>query len=308
MDCACSEHDQCPFVSVILPAWNEKAWMAACLEALLAQTYPRGRYEVIVVDDGSTDGTPDIVKAYPVTLLHEPARSAYRARNRAIAVAKGDYVAFIDADCIAEPSWLSSLVDAAVGSGSGVLAGRIQYVLEKGGLGNQLMMLRYTPQKLREAVERDHCAPTGNLMVLRDLFERHGVFDPTITGSDDEFSTRLAARGHPPLYVDGATVEHRCDLTNWQYLARTFWLRYGQEIHRCKRGKFRRLANVALHIPWRPGLGHAASVAGEIGGHQGIGFVTLWLYCWLDRILAYVGAVCGCVASLRRSSRRPVEA
>ena len=90
-----------PFISVIIPVWNSPDLLAKCLAALAVQSYPRERYEVLVVDNGSTDSTAAVARNYPfVTLLSEPVPGAYRARNRGLAAARGEYVAFTDADCI----------------------------------------------------------------------------------------------------------------------------------------------------------------------------------------------------------------
>src|SRR4051794_2667993 len=82
-----------------------------CLEAVAAQDYPQEVTEVIVVDNGSTDDTRAVVAAYGVTLLIESEiRTSYAARNRGIRHARGEFVAFLDSDCVAAPEWLSQLV------------------------------------------------------------------------------------------------------------------------------------------------------------------------------------------------------
>ncbi|MGC4081470.1 MAG: glycosyltransferase [Vicinamibacterales bacterium] len=78
-----------PRFSVVIPVLDMSDTIGPCLEGVLAQNLPRSQYEVIVVDNGLTDRTPDRVRQYPVTLLHEPAPGACSARNRGIAAARG---------------------------------------------------------------------------------------------------------------------------------------------------------------------------------------------------------------------------
>src|SRR3712207_160037 len=98
-----------PYVTVIVPVYNDAGRVGSCLAALEAQTYPRQRYEVIVVDNGSTDATPAVVQSFRVRLLFErQVRSSYAARNAGLAEAKGVIIALTDSDCTPTPGWLAA--------------------------------------------------------------------------------------------------------------------------------------------------------------------------------------------------------
>src|SRR5687768_3731828 len=116
-----------PFISVVVPVWNASEVIGKCLSAIGAQSYPRDRFEVLVVDNGSTDATPNIVRSFSFAiLLHEPRIGAYYARNCGLKNAQGEYVAFTDADCIPDPGWLAQATETACRRpGFGILAGRI---------------------------------------------------------------------------------------------------------------------------------------------------------------------------------------
>ena len=99
--------------SVIVPVFNGADTIGECLASLLALDYPPSGFEIVVVDNGSTDGTAAVVAGLGgrVRLLHEPVRGASAARNRGVRAARGRLVAFTDADCAVEPHWLARLVE-----------------------------------------------------------------------------------------------------------------------------------------------------------------------------------------------------
>src|SRR5689334_6517067 len=112
-----------PFVSVIVPVYNDQQRIVTCVEALLAQDYPRECYEVLVVDNGSTDGTLAALKALPITsLVENTKRGSYAARNKALQQAKGEVIAFTDSDCTPVPGWLAAGV-AAIEAGADLVGG-----------------------------------------------------------------------------------------------------------------------------------------------------------------------------------------
>lgn len=99
-----------PDVSFVIPARNERGCVAAALASVAAQAWPPGRLEAVVVDNGSDDGTADVVAAFAashpqleVQLVREPARGRSRAKNRGVAAARGELLVFLDADCRAAP-------------------------------------------------------------------------------------------------------------------------------------------------------------------------------------------------------------
>jgi glycosyltransferase involved in cell wall biosynthesis len=113
-----------PFVSVVVPVYNAERTLQRCLEALVGQDYPAGLYEVLVVDNNSSDRSLEIAGRYSVRLLEEMAvQTSYAARNKGIREAKGEIVAFTDADCVAAPDWLRNLIapfkDPAIGGTGG---------------------------------------------------------------------------------------------------------------------------------------------------------------------------------------------
>ncbi len=99
-------------ISVVIPVYNGAATLGACLGALMNQTLQRSLYEVIVVDDGSSDETADIANSFSVRLLRQKNAGAPAARNTGMKIANGYWVAFTDADCVPSRGWLSNLLKA----------------------------------------------------------------------------------------------------------------------------------------------------------------------------------------------------
>ncbi len=94
-------------VSVVVPVYNTARFLAACIEGLLDQDLDPADYEILMVDNNSTDESVSIIERYPrVRLLHEPKQGSYAARNRGLREATGEVIAFTDSDCVPERSWL----------------------------------------------------------------------------------------------------------------------------------------------------------------------------------------------------------
>ena len=105
------EISKIPFVSVVICTYNRKRLLKECLTSILATDYPRSRYEIIIVDGGSNDGTEDLCKEFAdIRFVTERRFGLAHARNRGAELSVGSIVAYTDDDCIVEKSWLKTLV------------------------------------------------------------------------------------------------------------------------------------------------------------------------------------------------------
>ena len=200
-----------PFVSVIVPVWNGPDQIATCLTALGAQTYPRDRFEVLVVDNASTDSTAEAARRFPFAIvLAESTPGSYHARNHGLRVARGEYVAFTDADCIPAPNWIERAVESALHHPSaGIIAGRIE--LFRSNPDDREVYEWYERLfsfRQDKGAQQGFCA-TANWLSRRDTLVSAGGFQADRkSGADGELARRLVDSGWPIVYVDDIVVRH----------------------------------------------------------------------------------------------------
>ena len=218
-----------PTVSVVIPVWNRPKAILACLDALDRLDYPRDRLEVIVVDDGSTDETPDVVARWTgsitVRLIRLPLRQGPSAcRNQGAAAARGEVLAFTDSDCLPEPSWLRDLTTELALPGVVAAGGAVFPVAEDGWLQRYEAVRSPLWQGSARAVVRPR-APvsylaTCNLLVRRECFKAAGGFAAIDTGEDVDLIWRLCAAGGRVHYRPDGVVRHDHRDRLWPFLRR----------------------------------------------------------------------------------------
>ena len=204
-----------PFVSVIIPVRNRPHDIAACLQSLGELDYPNDKFEIIVVDDASTDQTPDVVGRYPVRLIRlKQHKQASYCRNLAARHARGDLLAFIDSDCLAGSAWLRELVPAFKDTQLGALGGVVDSYFNENGLD------RYEKVKsslsvsswFKRSQKNDpfFYLPACNLLVIRHLFLEIGGFkEELVVGEDVDLCWRVRKRGYHIEYRPQGRIYHR---------------------------------------------------------------------------------------------------
>lgn len=206
-------------VSVAVPVRNATRTLPSCLAAL-ARLDPAPA-EIILVDNGSTDGSLPLLRAFArdraaerAQVLEEPRRGAAATRNAAIRVAKGEVIAFTDADCAPDPSWLRHLTGPFVEPAVGAVAGRV--VAAPAASTLELFSALYTfqlpdrPSRRRRWTPWEGGYPTANFAVRRALAQELQGFDESvgIYGEDYDLCARLYARGAEIAYAPEARVAH----------------------------------------------------------------------------------------------------
>ena len=201
-----------PKVSVIIPVYNGELYMGRCLECLFRQTYPKENLEIIVVDDGSTDRTRDILNNYGIHYISTANRGPANARNEGIKAASGQILLFIDADCLADPDLVLYHVLAyrdcqksdprvqAIGGGIAGVNRNYWSVCD-----DFCSWYRQHPSLPPEQV---FSHPTANLSISRRLAQEVR-FDPELRFAEDfAFCTALNRLGYKIVFEPRAKVGH----------------------------------------------------------------------------------------------------
>ena len=201
-----------PAVSVIIPVYNDPDRLRLCLTCLDQQTYPRDRYEVIVVDNGSEESVAPIVAKFAFArVVEEPRPSQYSARNRGVREARAEVLAFTDADCLPSPHWLEKGVEMLLSvSNCGLVAGAVDlFPLNRAKpTATELYGMLYQAPGQSRLTDQGK-AVTANLFTFRRVFESVGPFKEGIkTGGDIEWARRVAAAGYTLAFCQEALIRH----------------------------------------------------------------------------------------------------
>jgi succinoglycan biosynthesis protein ExoA len=211
-----------PFISVLVPVRNEAAFLGATLDRLLNQDYDRRRFEVLVADGGSTDGTRAVVAARQrrwanLRLLDNPGRWSSAGRNVALAAARGDLVVLIDGHCELDgPHYLSEIASAFVRSGADCV-GRPQPLdvtgatpLQRAVAAARASRLGHHPDSYIYS-DREGPAPPQSVAVAyrREVFDRVGRFDEAFDACEDvELNHRVARAGLSCFFTPRVRVRY----------------------------------------------------------------------------------------------------
>jgi glycosyltransferase involved in cell wall biosynthesis len=207
---------------VIVPFYNAGKYIEQCAEALLAQSYPPTRYEIIMVDNNSTDRSADLLRKYPrIKVLSQQKQGSYAARNQGVAAAKGDILAFTDADCVPFPDWLQKAAATLCFPGVEIIQGGRLYGGESPALS---MLAAYEAERAAYTFSGEssglYYGYTNNMVVRRGLFDRHGPFLEIARGADSIFVNKVIEDCSCKVirYVPDVRIRH-LELTSvWSYL------------------------------------------------------------------------------------------
>lgn len=214
-----------PSVAIIVPVYNGGRQIGSLLESLLRLNYPANRYEIIVVDNCSTDDTADVITHFPITRLYCEERGPAAARNFGIANSQSEIVAFTDADCVADPDWLAQLVQPYQDSQIGGTAGDIHPYPQPEWDILDRFAAQFPPLVNFWSGENEFLPHlfTANASYRREALQQVGGFNPCLfTGEDVELSWRLQLdTPWQVAYAPLAAIYHRHRMTR-EGLARQY--------------------------------------------------------------------------------------
>ncbi len=197
-------------ISVIVPFLDEELYIERCIKSLLRQDFDPGQRELIFVDNGSTDKSPDIVRRYPeLTLLRDPVPNVYAARNKALAIAKGDILAFTDADCEVSSDWLSGIHKRVRETGAAIVLGKRSFPPHSSIAA--MILQDYENAKVEYLLARSmteyYFGFTNNMAVTKSLLKEIGGFrEDTGTEGDTELVQRCISSCPESKIVYGPRV------------------------------------------------------------------------------------------------------
>lgn len=204
--------EQRAFVSIIIPVYNDSQRLRQCLSLLENQTYPKTWYEVIVVDNNSTENLKPIVAQFSqAKYVFEATPGSYCARNRGLAIAKGTILGFTDSDCAPESDWIAKgVAQILTHPNCGFVAGRIDFSFQDPDNPTPAELydsLHFLQQE--KYVKDAHFGATANLFTTPQVFATIGPFNATLkSGGDREWGERVYAAGYPQIYGADVAIAH----------------------------------------------------------------------------------------------------
>ncbi len=201
--------EEWPRASVVVCAYQAQDTIEECLWSLTELDYPN--YEVLVVDDGSTDATAPIARRFPVRLLSREHLGLSGARNVGLEHAEGEIVAYIDADARADPDWLTYLVLALEAQGTAGVGGPNPAPPDDPPVAQCVALSPGGPIHVLLDDERAEHVPGCNMAFWRERLLEIGGFDPTYraAGDDVDVCWKLLDRGYDIRFHPSALVWHR---------------------------------------------------------------------------------------------------
>ncbi|NQS98284.1 MAG: glycosyltransferase [candidate division Zixibacteria bacterium] len=214
--------------SAVIPSYNAAGVVWKTIEALLAQEGAEG-LEIIVVDDGSTDDTSEVVRRYPVQYIHKTNGGPASARNLGAPAAEGGIILFLDSDCVPQAGWLKAMTapfaDEEISGVKGV------YITRQRSLVARFVQLEFEERyRMLERQEYIDFVDSYSAAFKKDAFFAVGGFDGSFPKADNEdvdLSYKLAKGGYKMVYQPEAVVEHTHPASLMKYLrvkfSRGYW-------------------------------------------------------------------------------------
>ncbi len=214
-------------ISVVVPAHDAAATVVDCVEALKVQENISSDYEIILVDDGSTDDTAALARAAGARVIEQDQRrGASAARNVGIQAAQGDIICFTDADCIPFPDWLSRIILPL--NNSEIVACKGVYATSQTAIPARFVQQEYEDKyDLLHGQERIDFVDTYSAAFRRSVLIANDGFDERIHFAEDrELAYRLASRGYQMTFQPAAIVSHQHSDSVSAYFRKKFFIGY----------------------------------------------------------------------------------
>lgn len=195
---------------MIVPAYNAGKTIERCLASLVEQNINRSDYEVIVVDDGSTDSTSDLIKKFDVTYIYQKNKGPAAARNHGAKTAKGKIILFTDSDCVPQNNWIEEMTKPF--SDPSVIAVKGAYRTNQKSMTARFSQLEFEERfDMLKKAESIDMIDTYSAAFRKDIFWSVNGFDeffPVANNEDTELSYKLSGMGYKMVFNPKAVVCH----------------------------------------------------------------------------------------------------
>jgi glycosyltransferase involved in cell wall biosynthesis len=300
---------QLPSVSVIIPVLNDAADLELTLSALQQQTYPRDRFEIIVVDNGSTDPSVAVANRFPnvrVLYEHRYKGSPYSARNRALEIVESDIVALLDATCVPVPGWLSEAIKVFIQRKADLVGGHVTFRFASDPPSVAELYDAMANVRMREAIWLRKVAMTANLFAKRSVFEALGPFPEGLrSGGDMRWTRRATQAGYKLVFCESALVK-KAARSHWALIKKQWrvgkehpaiWAEAGQQV---------KLSEILRNLFSLPKLDAAKKMLAQRSPAEARGrFWRFWFVNCAVRIVAQLSYIVGWYHLRRRSRKTP---
>lgn len=294
-----------PLVSVVVPVYNDPDGIAVTLESITNQTYPDGQYEVLIVDNGSTDGTRGVIRGYIerypelVTLIIEDTQGRGAARNAGIEAANGSVFAFIDADMTVDETWLTSVVESFQSGNHDYMGCAVETYPPDGHetLGTRYdSVFRFDMQRI---IKKSKYAGGGCLVVRRSVFDTVGLFDNRLL-EDREFGQRVYESGFELHFEPSITMYHPARSSATEQIKKNFRVGRGaRQLHEIHPNRFEAGNPFSLRrfLPIHPQRFYS-KISSTDDKFTKATLIELYLFSWLSKLATSGGSLYGYIESM----------
>lgn len=235
-----------PFFSIIIPTYNRPTRLQKCLSAVAEMDYPKAKFEVIVVDDGSSAQLDQIAESLNgklnVRLLKQDNQGPASARNRGTKEANGEILAFTDDDCLPNRQWLRALAESFSVNPDSMIGGKIMNALPENAFSSASQTLvAYLYSYYNDNSKDAAFLTSNNLAVAAERFREFGGFDEAwgrAAAEDREFCDRWRLQGNKMVYEPKAVVNHAHIMRFSNFIGQHF--NYGRGAYYFHKTRFRR--------------------------------------------------------------------
>ncbi len=186
-----------PYVSIVIPVFNEERYLSPCLTSLKSLSYPKDRYETLLVDNGSTDRTLEIARGFSEVYIHVKEHVKVGAvRNYGVQKAKGSIIVFLDSDCVVNPEWLTDGVRKLMASPDSVVGG--QYLLREDPSWLEKYWTLTSPGRTTPRTS----LLGGCIFIPKETFHKVGGFNEHLNAGEDNDLTVRLKKAHFNVEID----------------------------------------------------------------------------------------------------------